>query len=57
MISDSVIDFILQKAKCEEEVNTGWPKNHFTDRKIEYLRYGLSNRTDFFTSNRGIFIL
>ncbi len=36
---------------------TGWSISHATDKKIEYLPYGLSTEADFFTNDRGMFKL
>jgi hypothetical protein len=34
---------------------TGWAKNQFTEEKIEYLSYALTNRADFFVDDRRVF--
>jgi hypothetical protein len=36
--------------------STGWSKSHDTEKKLNYLPYGLSNGADFFTNNKDVYI-
>ncbi len=38
-------------------IHTGGRKSHFTEKKIEYLHYGSSKWADFFTTDKGVFIV